>query len=732
MGVFNTADELTSSAVQAMTGTTTTAMRTMTALLPMPAVPDALRAALGYTGDGGSSSGSPANARLQQAQQSQQAQPRDVEILSFDASSFEALLYSSSTSPPRRITSIAAAAEQRNATVAIAQYASPISYQHAYELPASLVRRWAGRWGYEYWLQTAPFRANARGPGAVWQKLPLIVQLCRAGYPRVVFVDYDAFVLREDMRIEPFFDGEGLRGPEVPTPDITFGALNAPFFTALGYKRATEERPQLNAGVILVQSSAWAISFFERMMRDGSCRTHVMNAEEICLNNAAERETEPDRFAFVPYGRLQCDPVMGKLIGWTHELNFNEQQDRCETPLFYHAMGTDIQKRGGSEVAAAVATRLAAGPQMAPYASVGGVVSDVCAAQPLHAASPNASLSDADQQLVCHFCSLLGHPHRCPGGERWPSLATARAIPGLASVIPSALSKQLSSLVSSEDELTVRDATGAKDSGVAGAGAGSGDGAKQTGPAGLICEPFEPTWSASEAKGAQELIEVFGRRLDEAGLDHAFSDGTLLGALRYGTFLPWDDDVDVMMPSEAASARARALFEGDPTYCTRSSRPLIYATTDGWRFSRCAAPHYPFIDVIAPTTRAALNWADALLQSNGNVGNWSSRADLAEVDERLVFPSQRMTFASGSTQIRVPRQPEAWLRHNYGDYWRTECVSPSIRHVSPANGQNASWFKWAMGHFVGNNYAAKTPITVDCAVLARQCGHLQLPQDSAE
>lgn len=446
------------------------ARRTMGALLPAgsPALPDALHAAL--EGGAGPSS-APAST---QTQASQLAQQRHVKVESFDSSSLDALFYSSSIAPPRRITSVAAAAEQRNASLAVAQYASPISYQRSLELPASLVRRWAGRWGYDYWLQTEPFRAYARGDSPIWQKLPLIVQLCRAGYARVAFVDYDAFVLREDLRIEPFFDGEGARASDAPSADVTYGALNAPFFTALGYKQATEARPQLNAGVILVRSSEWAMGFFERIMTDGSCRTHVMNAEEICLNNAAERETEPDRFAFAPYGRLQCDPVMGKLVGWMHELKLNEQQDRCETPLFYHAMGSDMQKRGGSEVAAAVSTRLAAAPQMAPYTSVDAALSDVCAAppQPPHAAGSNASSNDADVQPLCDFCSLLDHPHRCPGGEEYPWHATARAIPGLASVIPGALSKHL--FEPDEDDLypAGKNDSRAEDSGVAGGGAG--------------------------------------------------------------------------------------------------------------------------------------------------------------------------------------------------------------------------------------------------------------------
>lgn len=45
-------------------------------------------------------------------------------------------------------------------------------------------------------------------------------------------------------------------------------------------------------------------------------------------------------------------------------------------------------------------------------------------------------------------------------------------------------------------------------------------------------------------------LSHFKRICEENGLRYYLSNGTLLGAIKYGDFIPWDDDVDVLMPRE--------------------------------------------------------------------------------------------------------------------------------------------------------------------------------------
>lgn len=55
--------------------------------------------------------------------------------------------------------------------------------------------------------------------------------------------------------------------------------------------------------------------------------------------------------------------------------------------------------------------------------------------------------------------------------------------------------------------------------------------------------------SQNEVKERQmEILDFIDRKCSENGLDYFLAYGTLLGAVRHGGYIPWDDDIDIFVP----------------------------------------------------------------------------------------------------------------------------------------------------------------------------------------
>lgn len=60
-----------------------------------------------------------------------------------------------------------------------------------------------------------------------------------------------------------------------------------------------------------------------------------------------------------------------------------------------------------------------------------------------------------------------------------------------------------------------------------------------------IQQKIEQVW-----KVEQEIFDVIHCVCTEHGLRYSLAYGTLIGAVRHGGFIPWDDDIDLVMPRE--------------------------------------------------------------------------------------------------------------------------------------------------------------------------------------
>lgn len=72
--------------------------------------------------------------------------------------------------------------------------------------------------------------------------------------------------------------------------------------------------------------------------------------------------------------------------------------------------------------------------------------------------------------------------------------------------------------------------------------------------------------SLEELKAIElDILKTFDAFCKENNIKYFLSHGTLLGAIRYKKFIPWDDDVDVLVPREDYE-RLLSLFEDSERY----------------------------------------------------------------------------------------------------------------------------------------------------------------------
>ena len=103
------------------------------------------------------------------------------------------------------------------------------------------------------------------------------------------------------------------------------------------------------------------------------------------------------------------------------------------------------------------------------------------------------------------------------------------------------------------------------------------------------------------------LLADFVRVMEDNDLPYSLMCGTLLGAVRHKGFIPWDDDIDLVLPRESYE-RFAALY---PAQC---GEDFYLDLTDTWvpRIRKQGGTHLAFLDLFIldplPSKKAAQAW----------------------------------------------------------------------------------------------------------------------------
>lgn len=162
-----------------------------------------------------------------------------------------------------------------------------------------------------------------------------------------------------------------------------------------------------------------------------------------------------------------------------------------------------------------------------------------------------------------------------------------------------------------------------------------------------------------DMKVAKQTFLDIKKVLDGLGVRFWLVDGTALGAVRDGGFIPWDKDMDLRtLATEWDFSVLFKRFENEGFRCVKSINPRLYGDKPsgsklykrGIKTDICLNYYYPQSDEIV-------------------VLAGKPRACVTVLPAKFFRGDHFIDFLG--TQVRIPNPPEEYLEYRYGKNWRT-------------------------------------------------------------
>ena len=165
------------------------------------------------------------------------------------------------------------------------------------------------------------------------------------------------------------------------------------------------------------------------------------------------------------------------------------------------------------------------------------------------------------------------------------------------------------------------------------------------------------------AKQLYQIVRDFNDVMERCNVPYYHKSGTLLGAIRHGGLMQWDDDVDTVLFEDDLEKFIKLCI---PTLaCAGFSVSFRTNKFEGFKIKYTRSldgKPLPFIDVFIVSSTTA----------NPDLYGYSSGWPWWTVSKEQIFPLRKMRF--GGTIIKAPKNSTQFLTTNYGPNWATHAV----------------------------------------------------------